>query len=298
MNSYETLELSKKNDIETVEKRFMHLCAILQNNNEGMGKNLDKFNEYEKAYKKICEHKNVWINSAMINNMKNSIFKENKSLYRKGEDINIEMGFTIEDLFNQNIKKIQYMRNMENPYNKIKKCHMCDGNGKIKVPYINTNWGKTDEVCKNCEGFGVLGGMVKLQYTTEVEIKQEYRSGEVIKIKGEGHCILSGDPGDLYIKLKLIEMSHFKKENYNIIFNAPIGFKQAMIGTHYRFKFFDNRVHSVKLKSPLRHGYTKKIKNLGFTKGDGTKGKLILKFAVMLPEKLTEEQKNIIATYF
>ena len=120
MNSYETLELSKKNDIETVEKRFMHLCSILQNNSETMGKNLDTFNEYEKAYKKICEDKNVWINSAMINNMKNSIFKENKSLYRKGEDINIEMEFTIEDLFNQNIKKIQYMRKMENPYNKIK----------------------------------------------------------------------------------------------------------------------------------------------------------------------------------
>ena len=56
----------------------MHLCSILQNNNESMGKNLDTFNEYEKSYKKICEDKNVWINSAMINNMKNSIFKENK----------------------------------------------------------------------------------------------------------------------------------------------------------------------------------------------------------------------------
>ena len=33
------------------------------------------------------------------------------------------------------------MRKMENPYNKIKKCHMCDGNGKIKVPYINYKLG-------------------------------------------------------------------------------------------------------------------------------------------------------------
>ena len=51
-------------------------------------------NEYEKSYKKICEDKNVWINSAMINNMKNIIFKENKSLYRKGEDINIAVSYT------------------------------------------------------------------------------------------------------------------------------------------------------------------------------------------------------------
>ena len=61
------------------------------------------------------------------------------------------------------------------------------------------------------EGFGVLGGMIKIQYTTDVEIQKDYRDGYVVKLKGVGNCILSGDPGDLYVKLKLIEMSHFKK---------------------------------------------------------------------------------------
>ena len=32
MKPYEILELSKKSDIQTVERRFMHLCTILQNN--------------------------------------------------------------------------------------------------------------------------------------------------------------------------------------------------------------------------------------------------------------------------
>ena len=33
--------------------------------------------------KKYAKIKNVWINSAMINNMKNSIFKENKKFVSK-----------------------------------------------------------------------------------------------------------------------------------------------------------------------------------------------------------------------
>ena len=56
----------------------MHLCSILQNNENSMGNNLDKYNEYEKAYKKICEERNVWENSAiqaMLSNMKNNICK-------------------------------------------------------------------------------------------------------------------------------------------------------------------------------------------------------------------------------
>ena len=48
MKPYEILELSKKSDIQTVERRFMHLCSILQNNENSMGNNLDKYNEYEK----------------------------------------------------------------------------------------------------------------------------------------------------------------------------------------------------------------------------------------------------------
>ena len=63
--------------------------------------------------------------------------------------------------------------------------------------------------------------MVEIQYTTDIEIQKDYKDGHVVKLKGEGHCILSGEPGDLYVRLKLIEMSHFK-ENYNIIFHAPI----------------------------------------------------------------------------
>ena len=298
MKPYEILELSKKSDIQTVERRFMHLCSILQNNENSIGNNLDKYNEYEKAYKKICGQRNVWENSSMLSNMKNNIFKNNTKLSRRGDDIHLEMVFTIEDIFNQNMKKVQYMRKMEDPYNKIKKCHMCDGNGKIKVPYINSSWGKSDEVCKNCEGFGVLGGMIKIQYTTDVEIQKDYKDGHMVKLKGEGNCILSGDPGDLYVKLKLIEMSHFKKENYNIIFHAPIGFKQAMIGSEYRFKYFDTLIHSVKIKTPIKEGYTKKLKGLGFNKPNGSRGKLILKFSVILPEQLTNEQKNIIGTYF
>ena len=54
MKPYEILELSPKSDIQTVERRFMHLCSILQDNENSMGNNLDKYNEYEKAYKKIC----------------------------------------------------------------------------------------------------------------------------------------------------------------------------------------------------------------------------------------------------
>ena len=45
MKPYEILELSQKSDIQTVERRFMHLCSILQNNENSMGNNLDKYNE-------------------------------------------------------------------------------------------------------------------------------------------------------------------------------------------------------------------------------------------------------------
>ena len=113
MKPYEILELSPKSDIQTVERRFMHLCSILQNSGDSMGNSLDKYNDYVKAYKKICEQRNVWENSSMLSNMKNNIFKNNTKLSRRGDDITLEMSFTIEDIFNQNMKKIQYMRKME-----------------------------------------------------------------------------------------------------------------------------------------------------------------------------------------
>ena len=34
-----------------------------------------------------------------------------------------------------------------------------------------------------------------------------------------------------------------------------------MIGSQYRFKYFDNLIHSVKIKTPIKEGYTKKLKD-------------------------------------
>ena len=46
------------------------------------------------------------------------------------------------------------------------------------------------------------------------------------------------------------------------------------------------------------YGLTAVSKGLGFTKPNGSRGKLILRFSVILPNQLTNEQKNIIGTYF
>ena len=119
--------------------------------------------------------------------------------------------------------------------------------------------------------------------------------GQTIKIKGYGGPGINGGPkGDLYLTFRLRNTSPFRREGAQLYRTVDIPLTTAVLGGEITVDTFEGKAKlTVK---PLTQNETRvKLKGKGFPryKKEGTYGDLVLTYRVRLPERLTQEQRDL-----
>ncbi|MEW6070292.1 MAG: DnaJ C-terminal domain-containing protein, partial [Candidatus Thermoplasmatota archaeon] len=123
-------------------------------------------------------------------------------------------------------------------------------------------------------------------------------SGIALRIAREGAPGIKGaPPGDLYVVLQLKEHPVFKREGNNILYELPISFAQAALGSEVEVPTLEG---SAKLKIPpgTQSNTIFKLKGKGLR--DLTtyhKGDELVKVVVVTPTKLTKEQERLLREF-
>ena len=120
--------------------------------------------------------------------------------------------------------------------------------------------------------------------------------GQVIKIKGKGGPGVNGGPaGDLFIKFIISNDTPFKRQGNDLHTTVDLDLYTALLGGEITVQTFSGKV---KLKvAPETQNETKvKLKGKGFPiyKKEGKFGDLIITYAIKLPKKLSEKEKQLI----
>lgn len=63
-----------------------------------------------------------------------------------------------------------------------------------------------------------------------VKIPRSVESGMLLRIKGKGHEALSGEPGDLILKMTVKDHNKYKREGFDIHSEKRISVTQAIFG--------------------------------------------------------------------
>ncbi|MCK9477064.1 MAG: J domain-containing protein [Candidatus Muirbacterium halophilum] len=227
----------------------------------------------------------------------------------KGTNINIKISLNIQEILNGVVKKIKY--------NRIVKCHHCDGKGgyDMKTCHIcngsghkniiqNTPFGRIQQttICGKCRGMGEVplnkcnhcnGSCLEtIQEELEIEIPAGVSKDMKLNKSGYGNFSESGESGDLYIIIDEIQ-SEFVRKGKNIHIDKYISVIDAILGNDV----IVNTPHgdmTIKINPATEHGTIINIKGKGVPDINYGLGDLLITIKIKIP-KVNNEEKEILS---
>lgn len=131
------------------------------------------------------------------------------------------------------------------------------------------------------------------QYIKYIDLPKGIDNNELIKLLDSGHIVENTVTGDVIIQIKIKEDEKFKRNGLNLIYNLDITLKQALLGFKTSINHINGKNYTVTNQENdiIKPNMDIKLDELGMIR-DNKKGGLIIKFNIIFPDKLNDEQKN------
>jgi molecular chaperone DnaJ len=158
-------------------------------------------------------------------------------------------------------------------------CPRCHGNGTI-----------VESPCKGCGGTGV--STQTKRYT--VKIPPGAKDGTKVRLKGKGEPgIRGGRPGDLYVIVNVEPSDLFERCGDDLVIEVPVTVAEAALGSQVRVPTPGGGRVSIKVPAGTADGRRLRLRGKGAPRLKGGDGDLIARVRVVLPQKLTKEQRKL-----
>ena len=127
-----------------------------------------------------------------------------------------------------------------------------------------------------------------------IKVPAGIQNGEKIRLIGQGkEGINGGKNGDLYIKVNIEDNKKYKLNGTDLYTIIPITPWDAALGTKTKILSIDDSKTQVYIPNGVQSGETIEIPQKGYKTTDGRRGNLIAQIKIVVPDKLTAEEKEI-----
>jgi curved DNA-binding protein len=209
-----------------------------------------------------------------------SIFGDSKSRYRgtstfydgpmRGQDVESEIELTLEEAYHGGNKSLRLSAG--------KACVECHGRGIV---------GRT--ICTTCGGTG----SVPTHRNIEVKIPAGVKEGSTIRLKGQGgEGSSGGQPGDLYLKVRLLPHVRFTVEGKDIEYVLTLRPDQAVLGDKVMVPTLDGSVR-VTIPPGTPAGRRLRLKGKGLPGRQGDNGDQYVKININIATDIKEKEKEL-----
>jgi molecular chaperone DnaJ len=163
-------------------------------------------------------------------------------------------------------------------------CPRCSGSGTI-----------VEHPCTTCKG---KGRVVRVKPVT-VNVPPGVTDGGKLRFKGKGEPGQGGAPaGDLYVVTHIRPHPYFTRDGADVVMELPISIAEAALGTDVTIPVPGGGKVKLKVAPGTQDGTVRRITGKGAPrlKGKGH-GDLKVRTKVVVPEKLTAEQKELLKRF-
>jgi molecular chaperone DnaJ len=195
------------------------------------------------------------------------------------------------------------------PGTEPERCETCGGQGRVQRVQ-QTALGQFVQTgnCPTCGGRGVIiaspchacrgRGRRPTKRTIEVKIPAGIMEGQRLQMRGAGHEGEPGAPaGDLYVGVRVASDSRFERDGNDTYAVLPLPFTRAALGTTVTVETLDGP-EQVELKPGTQPGDVVVLRGKGVPVLNGRgRGDHRLHVDVMLPQRLTDEQRRLLAEF-
>jgi molecular chaperone DnaJ len=158
-------------------------------------------------------------------------------------------------------------------------CPTCFGRGKV-----------IQKPCPRCRGTGSVSEQSKV----EVSIPAGVEDGQKMRLAGLGQRGTGGGkPGDLLLEVHVASHPHFDRKGRDIYSKVQVGIADAALGTEVDVETMQGLV-TVKVPAGTQPGQKLRVRGHGLETSDGRKGDHYVEVVVVVPKKLTAEQRRLL----
>jgi molecular chaperone DnaJ len=182
-------------------------------------------------------------------------------------------------------------------------CPVCGGTGSVAV---NEGFFSISRPCPECGGSGRIvehpchecGGSGNVRRTREfsVRIPAGVRDGARIRLNGRGEAGRAGSrAGDLFVTVRVSPHRLFGRKDSDLTLELPVTFAEAAMGTNLKVPTLNGQV-TLKIPAGTPSGKTFRVRGKGVPKPKkGGAGDLLVTVKVDVPQKLSREEKELLA---
>ncbi|MCJ7604284.1 MAG: DnaJ domain-containing protein [Desulfobulbaceae bacterium] len=129
-----------------------------------------------------------------------------------------------------------------------------------------------------------------------VKIPAGIENGKKLRVAGKGSpSPMGGQPGDLYLLIKVEPHPVFEREDNNLVFEKAISFSSAVLGTEIDVPTLNGKQFKVKVPAGIQPQSKLRLKGHGLPAGPhGPHGDILVKITVEVPKKVDKAQKKLL----
>ena len=133
--------------------------------------------------------------------------------------------------------------------------------------------------------------------TVKVKIPKGVADGARIRVKGRGGPGRNGGTaGDLYVTVRVAGHPIFGRRGKHLTLEVPITFVEATLGADIDVPTLEGKVR-LRVPPGTQSGKTLRVRNHGVEDAKGERGDLLVTVNVTVPEKLTDEGKELLQRF-
>lgn len=187
-----------------------------------------------------------------------------------------------------------------------KACPRCGGRG---LRSRDQGFFALSEPCPQCGGSGtiieqpcgVCGGVGRQKKAKSVTVKipAGAKDGMKIRVPGRGNAGENGGPaGDLYVVTRVEKHPVFERRGDDFVVEVPVSFVEAAMGAEIEVPKPSGGTVKLRLPEGAQNGRRLKVRGAGAPRPrGGESGDLIVKVAVVIPEKLRKREREILEAF-
>jgi len=190
---------------------------------------------------------------------------------RRGQDVDYPVEVTLEEAYH-GTKRTIALRS-EQP------CSSCQGTGWIQ-----------NMPCSVCRGSGVVSAVKRL----EVKIPPGVKKGSRVRIAGKGkQGYAGGASGDLYLVVSVNPHRRFERRGDDLYEEVTVPLTVAVLGGEVQVPTLKGKL-ALRIPPETQNGRAFRLAGQGMPHvGDSAHGDLLAKVSIILPTKLSEEEKKL-----
>ena len=133
------------------------------------------------------------------------------------------------------------------------------------------------------------------QENVSVKIPPGISDGQKMRLHGKGQQGLhGGPPGDLFIKIKVLDHPVFRREGVDLYLKKNIKFSEAILGTEIEVTTIDQKRLKLKIPQQTQDNAKFRLKGYGLQRKGRGRGDAYVEISIQVPKKLNNKQKTII----